>query len=147
METTTTMASAKHTNRELADLMQGLVDVKDLKGVKFSLQVSKNMKLIKSELTNLEDASQPTPEFLQLAKLVQEIEASKSKTDEEKEEEINKIEADNTELVEHRKEQIEEFNLLLLEETELNLFKVSESDLPSDITTTQLLNINQIIKE
>ena len=143
----TTMTSATHTNRELADLMQGLVDVKDLKGVKFSLQVSKNMKLIKSELTHLEEASQPTPEFLELAKVVQEIEGSKTKSDEEKQKEIEKIEADNTELVEHRKEQIAEFNLLLLEETELNLFKVSESDLPSDITPGQLLNINPIIKE
>ena len=143
----TTMTSATHTNRELADLMQGLVDVKDLKGVKFSLQVSKNMKLIKSELLHLEEASQPTAEFLELAKIVQKIEGSETKSDEEKQKEIEKIEAENTELVEHRKEQIAEFNLLLLEETELNLFKVSESDLPSDITTTQLLNINPIIKE
>jgi len=141
------MTSATHTNRELADLMQGLVDVKDLKGVKFSLQVSKNMKLIKSELLHLEEASQPTAEFLELAKIVQKIEGSETKSDEEKQKEIEKIEAENTELVEHRKEQIAEFNLLLLEETELNLFKVSESDLPSDITTTQLLNINPIIKE
>ena len=53
MEKVNTMELTKHTNRELADLMQGLVAVKDLKGVRFSLQVTKNIKLIKSELYKL----------------------------------------------------------------------------------------------
>ena len=145
MEKVNTMDFTKHTNRELADLMQGLINVKDLKGVKFSLQVSKNINLIKAELEHIEEAAKPSEEFLEIAKLVQAIEAS-GKEKEEMEVEVAKIEKDNAELVASRKKQIDEFNELLLEEIEISLFKVSESHLPEDITTQQLLDISKIIK-
>lgn len=146
MEKVNTMDFTKHTNRELADLMQGLINVKDLKGVKFSLQVSKNINLIKAELEHIEEAAKPSEEFLEIAKLVQAIEAS-GKEKEEMEVEVAKIEKDNAELVASRKKQIDEFNELLLEEIEISLFKVSESHLPEDITTQQIIDISKIIKE
>lgn len=146
MEKVNTMEFTKHTNRDLADLMQGLINVKDLKGVKFSLQVSKNINLIKAELEHIEEAAKPSEEFLEIAKLVQAIEAS-GKEKEEMEAEVAKIEKDNAELVANRKKQIDQFNELLLEEIEISLFKVSESHLPEDITTQQIIDISKIIKE
>ena len=146
MEKVNTMAFTKHTNRELADLMQGLMEVKDLKGVKFSLQVSKNIKLIKAELVHIEEASQPSAAFLELAALVQTLDKS-GKGEEEIKKEVEEIEKGNEELISERKKQIEEFNALLEEEIEISLFKVSESHLPEDITTAQLLGISLIIKE
>jgi len=146
MEKVNTMEFTKHTNRDLADLMQGLINVKDLKGVKFSLQVSKNINLIKAELEHIEEAAKPSEEFLEIAKLVQAIEAS-GKEKEEMEIEVAKIEKDNAELVASRKKQIDQFNELLLEEIEISLFKVSESHLPEDITTQQIIDISKIIKE
>ena len=71
-----------------------MINVKDLKGVKFSLQVSKNINLIKAELEHIEEAAKPSEEFLEIAKLVQAIEAS-GKEKEEMEVEVAKIEKDN----------------------------------------------------
>jgi hypothetical protein len=146
MEKVNTMEFTKHTNRELADLMQGLMAVKDLKGVRFSLQVTKNINLIKSELEHIEEAAKPSEEFLEIAKLVQVIEGS-GKTDEEKKEEVAKLEEKNAELVADRKKQIDEFNNMLEDEIEVSLFKISEKHLPEDITAQQLMGINQLIKE
>jgi hypothetical protein len=146
MEKVNTMEFTKHTNRELAEMLQGLMAVKDLKGVKFSLQVTKNVNLIKSELESIEEAAKPSEEFLEIAKLVQEIEKS-GKTEEEMKAEVAKIEKDNAELVAERKNQIDEFNVLLEDEIEISLFKISEKHLPEDITAQQLMGINQLIKE
>jgi ribosomal protein L11 len=146
MEKVNTMEFTKHTNRELADLMQGLMAVKDLKGVRFSLQVTKNINLIKSELEHIEEAAKPSEEFLEIAKLVQVIEGS-GKTDEEKKEEVAKLEEKNADLVADRKKQIDEFNNMLEDEIEVSLFKISEKHLPEDITAQQLMGINQLIKE
>jgi len=146
MEKVNTMEFTKHTNRELADLMQGLMSVKDLKGVRFSLQVTKNINLIKSELEHIEEAAKPSEEFLELAKQVQVIEASDKSVDDKKAE-VEKIEKDNAKLVEDRKKQIDEFNNMLEDEIEVSLFKISEKHLPEDITAQQIMSINIIIKE
>jgi len=146
MEKVNTMEFTKHTNRELADLMQGLIAVKDLKGVRFSLQVTKNINLIKAELEHIEEAAKPSEEFLEIAKQVQVIEKS-GKTEEEMKAEVAKIEEDNAELVADRKKQIDEFNNMLEDEIEISLFKISEKHLPEDITAQQLMGINQLIKE
>lgn len=146
MEKVNTMEFTKHTNRELADLMQGLMAVKDLKGVRFSLQVTKNINLIKSELEHIEEAAKPSEEFLEIAKQVQVIEKS-GKPEEEMKAAVAEIEKDNAKLVEERKNQIDEFNNMLEDEIEISLFKISENHLPEDITAQQLMGINQLIKE
>ena len=147
MEKVNTMEMTTHTYKELADLLQGLLGVTELKGVKFSLQVTKNIKLIKSELEALEEASKPTDEFMVIAQEVQKIEANETLSDEDKKKTVLELEEEHKDLVDSRKKQIEEFNVLILEETEVSLFKVSEKHLPSDINSKQLLGINLIIKE
>ena len=67
-----------YTNRELAELMQGLFGVQQLQGIKFSLAVSKNMKLIKVELGDIDKVSQPSPEFMELSQRVQILEQAKN---------------------------------------------------------------------
>ena len=146
MEKVNTMNYVKYTNKELGDILQGLVAVKDLKGVRFSLQITKNINLIKSELEHIEEAAKPSEEFLEIAKQVQVIEKSGA-PEEEMKAAVAKIEEENAELVEARKKQIEEFNSMLEDETELSLFMISESHLPEDITAQQLMGINQLIKE
>ena len=146
MEKVTTMNKSKHTYRELANLLQGLIAVQELKGVKFSLQVTKNINLIKAELDHLEEAAKPSDKFEQLAREVREIEAT-SKEKDEKLELIKKIEDKNPELIEERKSQIDSFNKMLDETTEISLFKVSENHLPADINSKELLGIELIIKE
>ena len=111
------------------------------------MQISKNISLIKEELSSLEESSKPSAKFLEIAQLVQQLETSESISDEEKKEKIEKIESENVELVEERKSQIAEFTEMLKEEIGLSLFKISESSLPVDITAKQLLGINLILKE
>ena len=49
MEKVNTMELTTYTYRSLADLLQAMFEVSELKGVKFSLQISKNISLIKEE--------------------------------------------------------------------------------------------------
>ena len=148
MQKVNTMEKTTHTYRDLANLLQGLMSVTDLKGVKFSLQVTKNINLIKSELEHLEEAAKPSDEFQKLAMEVRAIEEeNKDKTQEEIIALIKEVEDKHPELIETRKAQIDEFNKMLEEEVELSLFRVAEKSLPSDITSKQLLSINLIIKE
>jgi hypothetical protein len=143
MTTVTMLKKEKYTNRQLGDLMGGLQSVEELKGVKFALKVTKNMAIIKKELEDIEKASAPTPEFMELAQKVQVLEK------EGKIEEIKELETvdNNPKLIEERKVQIEEFNSLMEEEAEVFLFKISERHLPLDITSKQLSSIQLILKE
>ena len=132
-----------YTNRELAELMQGLFGVQQLQGIKFSLAVSKNMKLIKVELGDIDKVSQPSPEFMELSQKVQILEQSKDM------EGIKQLEDENTELVEARKKQLNEVDSLLNEDSKISLsslYTISEEDLPSEITAQQLNGIQLIIK-
>ena len=133
----------KYTNRELAELMQGLFSVQQLQGIKFSLSVAKNIQRIKGELDGLDKASQPSPEFMELSQKVQMCEQKKDM------EGIKKLEDDNSELVETRKKQLNEVDSLLNEDSKIlldDLYTISEEDLPSDITAQQINGIQLIIK-
>ena len=54
-------------NGEFVTLFNGLTAVQQLKGVKFGLLVSKNIRVIQEELKDIEEASKPTEEFLELS--------------------------------------------------------------------------------
>ena len=47
-------------NGEFVELFNGLTAVQQLKGVKFGLLVSKNIRTIQEELKDIEEASKPT---------------------------------------------------------------------------------------
>jgi len=146
--TTATVVQLKEkqtcTNRELADLLVGLYGVQELKGLKFAIQISKNIKMLKDELQHIDDATKPTAEFLELAAKVN---ALQEKNEVDSREKIEALEEENKELVDARKVQIEEFNSLLEETLEIELYKISEEDLPENITGKQLSDIQLIIKE
>ncbi len=137
------VVKTRYTNRELAELMQGLFGVQQLQGIKFSLSVAKNIQRIKGELDGLDKASQPSPEFMELSQKVQMCEQKKDM------EGIKKLEDDNSELVETRKKQLNEVDSLLNEDSKIlldDLYTISEEDLPSDITAQQINGIQLIIK-
>ena len=130
------------TNQELVDLANGLHAVKDLKGVSFALVVAKNTEMIKKELQHIDDASQPTAEFLGVASQIQAL-----ANEEGKEEEIKELEKANEHLTEERVKQLDEIKELLLEEATVNLHTVYSSKLPQDISADQIMKINKIIIE
>ena len=58
---------------ELVNLINGLFQVQELKGKTFGLAVSKNIKILQTELKDLEEAGKPSDEFMALAQQVNEI--------------------------------------------------------------------------
>ena len=125
---------------EAADVFNGLVDVKDIKGKSFALLVSKNMTIIREALKPVEDAGKPNEEFMKLSKEVQQLTAEG--TDEAKEK-VAKLEEEHKDLIQIRKDQLEDVNTMLLEDVELNLHTLTEEELPDEVTAA---NINKLIK-
>ena len=98
------MKTINATKGELVNIINGLFTVQNLKGKSFSLIVSKNITILKKALKDIEDAGKPSSEFLKLAEQVNEI-ASKNEPDAK--EQIDTIEENNKELVESRREQMD----------------------------------------
>ena len=130
----------KTTNKELVEMLQGLYNVQHLKGLKFALVVSKNIKTIKEELDDLEKIATPTPEFLELAQQVKKLEADKD------EKGIKKLEVDNKKVVDERKKQIAELQEIMKESRELTVFPINENLLPEDMNAKELTGIQTLIK-
>jgi gas vesicle protein len=128
---------------EFVELLQGLFLVKDLKGKKFSLVISKNITLIQDSIKDLEHKGKPSKEFVDLAT---KIRALSSDTSEEAKDKIKALEAENAAVIEERKTQIAEITLNLEEETELTLNTIKEVDLPEDISPEQILALSKIIE-
>ena len=128
------------TNKELVNLLQGLHAVQNLQGLKFALKVSKNMKILKDELEDLEMAATPSPEFVELSRKVGELEQKKDMDG------IVKLEKDNKKLVDARKKQLSELEDIMKETTEVSLITIYENVLPKEITAAQLTGIQTLIK-
>ena len=130
----------KATNKQLVELLQGLYNVQSLQGLKFALLVSKNVKIIKDELNDIEDIAQPTPEFSELANKVRQFEEKKDSKA------IKKLEKDNKKIVDERKKQLAELQEIMKEPVDLNLIPIEEKVLPENITAGQLTGIQTLIK-
>tara|TARA_R100000005_G_C4890759_1_gene137733 strand:- start:284 stop:697 length:414 start_codon:yes stop_codon:yes gene_type:complete len=137
------MKTINATKGELVNLINGLFAVQDLKGKKFSLSVSKNIKILQEELKDLETAGKPTKEFLELADRVNIIANEGAEDSQAK---ILALEEDNKELVESRRKQLEDVTAMMEESASVKLETISESVLPEDITAKQINNIEKIIK-
>jgi len=137
------MTSIKATNGELLDLINGLFSVKDLTGKQFSLPVGKNLNILKEVLDPLEKLGKPSDEFLDLASQVQAI---AEKEDDDSKAQIDKLEADNIEIVNIRKEQIEAMKAKMEDIVEVELHLLNPDILPEDITPQQIMNLEKIIE-
>ena len=134
------MKTITGTKQEFITIINGLFSVQELKGKEFSLVVSKNIKILREALKDLEEAGKPSEEFMQLATRVNAIaEANK----EGAKEEIEQIEKDNQELVDSRRTQMDALTESMKEEITIDLNIISEALLPEEITAKQ---INMIIK-
>ena len=134
------MTKVELKNGEFVELVNGLFSVQSLKGVKFGLLVSKNIRILQEELNHLESAAAPSEEFLALSAQVNALIA------EDKKEDIQKLEEENAELVQARKDQLAEVEELLQETTKMNLHIIPEDCLPADISGEQIINIDRIIE-
>ena len=132
------MLTLKTKNREFVDLINGLFKVQDLQGVRFGLLVSKNIRILQQELKDLEEASQASPEFIELSQKVNSLG--------EDTEAVAKLEAESTELVEERKKQLLEIDKMMEESAEIKLHSIKEDILPENITASQITSIDKLIK-
>ena len=142
-KTVKTMKTINATKGELATLVNGLFAVQNLKGKDFSLVVSKNIAILREILQKIEVAGTPSKEFMILAKQVNEI-ANEQKEDAQ--EQIDKLEKDNKELVEDRRIQMAKVEEMMKEEATAELNIISEDLLPEDISAQQINNILKIIE-
>ena len=137
------MKKINATKQEFVDLINGLFQVQELKGKKFSLLVSKNLNILQKNLEDVQKAGTPSEEFLELAQKVNMIASGKAP---DSQEQIDKLEAENKELVEARKEQMAKVTEMLKEEIELELHMLPEDTLPEDVTAKQINSIINIIE-
>ena len=91
------MKKINATKQEFVDLINGLFQVQELKGKKFSLLVSKNLNILQKSLKDVQEAGTASPEFLELAQKVNQIANSQV---EDSQEQIDNLEKENKELVE-----------------------------------------------
>ena len=137
------MTTITATKGELVNLINGLFQVQELKGKKFGLAVSKNIKILKDELQDLEDMGKPSEEFMALAAQVNEIANGGS---EDSKEVIDNLEKENEVLVKERREQMDKVTILMKDELSVELNTVPESTLPEEISAAQINNIIKIIE-
>ena len=131
-----------YVKQELVNLLQSLQAVENLKGVKLAIAIQRNYKIIGSALQDIEEKAIPSEDFMKLADHMRTFDMEKD-IEKVKEEEAK---PENAKLIEERKKQLDEVNVLLKEDIELALAKVAEKDLPSEITGKQLASTELIIK-
>lgn len=128
------------TNQDLVNLYKGLEEVKSVKGTRFSILVAKNLKEISNQLKELDDLATPSQEFIEVSARVHKL------AEEDKEEEIKRIEVEHADLIEERKKQIEVVEARMNEEVSVSVEMIREDQLPEDLTSEQLLPILSIIR-
>ena len=145
-------------NKDLYTLEVALEKVKDLKGIKFSLCVVKNKKLIKNELEDLQKVKPVTPQQyieyetkrIELCREYALLDDDGKPTiqndnyiiDQSRIESfkkaVEKMSKPYKEIIEKYSKEAEDFNKILEEDVILNLYKIDEDELPSEITAEQL---------
>jgi len=158
----------KLTKQQVLDLYNGLQAVSNLPGAKWAYAVDRNINKLQPEINSLQRAyainDEEYKEFNnkreQLAKKHAKKEDGKPKTitlnnkreyileDEEAfQKEFKKLKKEYKEAVKRREEQMDEFNDILKDEIELNLYMIDPDYMPEKITPTQVSNIMLVIDE
>jgi len=156
------------TKQESIVLYNNLQRLATLKGAKFAYAISKNSAILKSEIEALEKAVQPSEEFIKLDEkrvaLAKECAKKNEKGEPETivqngvssyvmeddkvfEEKFKALKEEDKEIWEAREKQIKEYNELLKTESTVQLYKLSKSDIPNDITVGQMNSIYELIEE
>tara|TARA_R110002167_G_scaffold101836_3_gene264860 strand:- start:3470 stop:3907 length:438 start_codon:yes stop_codon:yes gene_type:complete len=142
MQKVKTMKKINAPKQEFVDLINGLFQVQELQGKEFSILVSKNMNILQKNLKDIQDAGEPSEEFLKLAQQVNEL----ANADQDSQETIDALEKENKELVDQRKDQMAKVAEILKEEIELELHLLPEAILPEEVTAKQINNLINIIE-
>ena len=127
-------------NKQILEIFQGLHAVSSIKGSRFAVLVAKNMKEMRKVLDPIDVQALPSQEFQELS-----VEMNKL-IEAEDGEAIEKLEAENTELIEARKKQLEAVNEELDKDSDIYIYKIKEEQLPEEITGEQLQRLLEILE-
>ena len=130
----------KGTKHELVEILNGLYSTAELAGKEFAIASSKNISTIKEALKDIEEIAKPSQGFIDLAEKVKAI-----GKEEGSENLIQELEAENPELVQARKTQLEVVTEMLNEEMELTLVGITSDMLPEEIKSHQVSLLTKIL--
>ncbi len=137
----------------------------NLKGVKFSYAVAKNLTILKPEVEAITKANEISKDFEAYDNARVEIARKYAKKDEKGEpevkdgsyvlngdkenfeKEIAKLQKTHEKAIKEREKQVKDFKELLEKETTIALHKIKLTDIPEDITSQQMSAIYPIIEE
>lgn len=125
--------------REYSELYNALLHVQDLPGLRFASKVADNIRTLERELSPVNEALRPSPEFEAFAMRVRE----ESGNDPAK---VREMEEANPDLVQARRKQLQDAELMLAEEKEIRLRTILENELPAQISARQLMSLKLILK-
>ena len=134
------MTYLKAPNKDFVELLKGLEAVRDVKGTRFAFLVAKNIKEISFSLRQLEETATPTQEFQKVAAQAHALAES------EDTEAMEKLEEANQPLIEARNAQLKALEDMMEDEREIALDFIKEDQLPTDLSTDQLLPLLRIIE-
>lgn len=152
------------TNKKLIELYNGLLGITNLKGVKFSYAVAKNINIIEREVDVLRTTTKESDDFKKYEAERIELCIKHAKKDPNGEPmiagkqylmedfvafnvEFEALKETNKVLLGIRKAQFDDYNKLLEVENSIELFKINISEIPEDVTTAQMGVLYPIITE
>jgi hypothetical protein len=136
------MKTIKAKNGEWVNLSNHLPTLTKIEGKQFATAVADNILKLRDSLTHLEGILAPAPEFTELA---QKMKVYENKTDKKSLAASEKLEKDNSKVIEVRQKQIDDANVILAEDFEIELKPITEDMYPENITAEQILGL-QILK-
>ena len=149
---------------EIINLFQSLQKLGNLSGVKFAYAVSRNIAILKPEVEALNKALEGSDEFKQFDEKRVELAKKHAKKDDKNKPLVNRgqfeienqeafdaefetLKSEHQEVWDARQKQVDDYNDLLKTESELQLYKVSLTDVPVNITVAQMHSISDIVTE
>lgn len=127
------------TRQEFLNIYSVLNDTKNEKNTKYAAIVLKNMAVISEMLVPIEEAAKPSQEFIDLSSKAQELIAT------ENTEAIKQLEVEHADLLQARRETLDNIRKELSEEVTLELKMINEKILPTNLSATQLETLIKII--
>lgn len=151
------------TKRDLYKIAEGINNVRKLKGVKFAYVISKNMRIIENEIESIQKSIAPSIDYVEFEKKGVALCEKHCLRGHDKQPILNKnkeytfddfnvfksyvteLEKEHSKVINDRKKQEKEFELLLDEKSEIILHTVALEFVPEDITTEQFNGIYELI--
>ena len=124
------------------NLLRGLFKIIHYKGKDLSFIIADNLLILQKELDGL-IFDDPSEEYKLLVMQAKEIAKSE---DDDAQDRVKQLEADNADILKAREQQLEEVKAKLDVEVELELYPITKDLLPEDIDAEILLHIKQLVE-